>query len=319
MSSQRVHSTEFTVSVAAPAGVVYGLLADAPRWPVFLPTHVHVERMDVGPADFDGAEEHLRVWDVRADHVRSSVARRVLRPRSRSIEFEQSDAFLPDAPTSGAWTVEPEGEDRSLVTLRHDRPAAPGQTPAQLEADVRAQLAGVRETAEHWEKLDELLLSFEDSVHVEGPSELVYDFLYRIEDWVELIPHVEWVGVTEDQPGVQVTALDSCATETGETVTTEAVRLCFPHAGRIVYKETVTSELIAAHSGEWSLVPDEAGVRVVSAHHVMLREEALPAVLGEGALLVDARRYVREWLGRASTEALALAKWHAESAVRRLR
>jgi aromatase len=259
------------------------------------------------------------VWDVRADHVRSSVTRRVLRPRTRSIEFEQDDAFLPGAPTSGAWSVRPEGDGRSLVTLRHDRPAGPGESPDALEADVRAQLAMVRETAEQWERLDELLLSFEDSVHVEGPSELVYDFLYRIEDWVELIPHVEWAGVTEDQPGVQVAALDTCATETGETVTTEAVRLCFPHAGRIVYKETVTPELIAAHSGEWYLVPEDSGVRVVSAHHVRLREEAVEAVLGEGALLVDARRQVREWLGRASTEALGLAKWHAESAVRRLR
>ncbi|MGW7256796.1 aromatase/cyclase [Streptomyces sp. NPDC054834] len=314
MSSQRMHSSRHTVSVAAPAGVVYGLLADAPRWPVFLPSHVHVER-----TRFDGHEEHLRVWDVHADHVRSSVARRVLRPQLRSIDFEQEDTFLPGAPTSGSWTVEAEGEERSLVTLRHDRPSGPGEPPGALEADVRAQLAVLRETAEHWEKLDELLLSFEDSVHVEGPLELVYDFLYRIEDWVELIPHVEWAGVTEDQPGVQVAALDTCATETGETVTTETVRLCFPHAGRIVYKETVTPELIAAHIGEWYLDPDESGVRVVSAHHVMLREEAVEAVLGEGALLVDARRYVREWLGRAGTEALALAKWHAESAVRRLR
>ncbi|MFF4402707.1 SRPBCC family protein [Streptomyces sp. NPDC001480] len=319
MSAQRVHSTQHTVSVAAPAGVVYGLLADAPRWPVFLPSHVHVERMDVGPAGCDGAEERLHVWAVHADHVRSSVARRVLRPQTRSIEFEQQDAFLPGAPTRGAWTVEPEGEDRSVVTLRHERPSGPGETSGALEADVRAQLAVVRETAERWEKLDELLFSFQDSVRVEGPAELVYDFLYRIEDWVDLIPHVEWARVAEDQPGVQVAALDTCATESGETVTVEAVRLCFPHAGRIVYKETVTPELIAAHSGEWYLAPDATGVTVVSAHYVMLREEAVERALGPGAALVDARRHVREWLGRASTEALTLAKWHAESAVRRLR
>lgn len=316
MSSEQEHFAQHTISVDAPAGVVYGMLADAVRWPVFLASHVHVERMD-----FDGVTEQLRMWDVTADHVRSSRTRRVLKPQSRSIEFEQQDTFWPDAPTTGAWTVVPEDGDRSLVTLRQDLPpAGPYRSTAHdAHADVRAQLDGVREMAERWDRLDELLLSFEDSVLVDGPFELVYDFLYRIENWAETIPHVEWTSVTEDQPGVQLAAMDTCAEETGETVTVEAVRLCFPHAGRIVFKETVTPELIAAHAGEWYLLPEHSGVRVGCTHHVLLREEAVAPVLGEEATLADTRRYVREWLGRASTEALGLAKWHAESAVRRLR
>ncbi|MFJ3235772.1 SRPBCC family protein [Streptomyces sp. NPDC086787] len=307
---------QHTISVAAPAGVVYGMLADAVRWPVFLASHVHVERMD-----FDGVTEHLRMWDVTAGHVRSSRIRRVLRPQARLIEFEQQDTFWPDAPTTGAWSVEAADGGRCLVTLRHDLPPAGPDRPGGNDAhtDVRARLEGVRTMAEHWEKLDELLLSFEDNVLVEGPFELAYDFLYRIENWAETIGHVEWTSVTEDQPGVQLAAMDTCAEETGESVTTEAVRLCFPHAGRIVFKQTRTPELIAAHVGEWYLLPEPAGVRAGCTHHVMLREEAVAPVLGEEATLADARRYVREWLGRASNEALGLAKWHAESAVRRLR
>ncbi|MER6075379.1 SRPBCC family protein [Streptomyces sp. NPDC001852] len=314
MSSQRVHAAQHTVPVAAPAGVVYGLLVDAPRWPVLLDPCIHVERVD-----FDGTEENLRLWHLRDGQVCSALARRVLRPRERRIEFERRDALLPAAPTSGTWSVAPDGDDRCLLTLRHERPAGPGETPGTLETDVRAELAALRRAAERWDRLDELLLSFEDSVYVSGSAELVYDFLYRIEDWADLVPDVEWAQVTEDQPGVQATVLHTVSPETGATVLSEAVRLCFPAAGRIVHKETVTPDPVAAHCGEWYLEPDETGVRVVSAHHVMLRESAVEAVLGGGALLVDARRYVREWLGRSSTEALSLARWHAESAVRRLR
>ncbi|GHE15673.1 SRPBCC family protein [Streptomyces alanosinicus] len=314
MSSQRVHSAQHTVSVAAPAGVVYGLLADAPRWPVLLPSYVHVERID-----FDGTEEDLRLWDLRYGHVRSCLSHRVLRARERRVEFEQRDALLPEGPTTGTWSVEPDGEHQCLLTLRQERPAGPGESPASLQTDVRAELEALRAAAERWDRMDELLLSFEDSVYVAGSSELVYDFLYRIEDWAELVPHVEWSEVTEDQPGVQMTVLHTCATETGETTVSEAVRLCFPAAGRIVHKETVTPDLVAAHCGEWYLEPDATGVRVVSAHTVMLRERAVEAALGGGALLVDARRYVREWLGRMSTEVLSLVRWRAESAVRRLR
>lgn len=57
--SSRVHACEHTVRVAAPAGVVYGMLADAARWPVFLPSVVHVERLD-----FDGVQERLRMWEL---------------------------------------------------------------------------------------------------------------------------------------------------------------------------------------------------------------------------------------------------------------
>jgi aromatase len=339
MSSPRVDPSEHTVAVAAPAGVVYGMLADAARWPVFLPGPVHVERLD-----FDGAEERLRLWEVADGRVRSCHARRVLQPHSRSIAFEQQDTVYPYTTVAGVWRVRPAGEERCLLTLRHEQsPTGPRTTAAasartfaaprpsggpalpsaggaqQAGAVVRAQLAQVREMAERWADLDELLLSFEDSVRVEGPAELVYEFLYDIAGWPERLPHVEWVRVREDAPGIQLTAMDTCAAPDGRTVTTEGVRLCFPHAGRIVYKETVTPALIAAHSGEWSLVPDASGVRVVCARQVMLRAEAVGPVLGEGTSLLEARRYVREWLGHAGTEALGLAKWHAESAVRRLR
>ncbi|MER5907516.1 SRPBCC family protein [Streptomyces mirabilis] len=352
--SSRVHACEHTVGVAAPAGVVYGMLADAVRWPVFLPSVVHVERLD-----FDGVQERLRMWELADDaadvatdddtaddgagdgagdaaddgaagagggvlggRVGSWHARRVLHPDVRAVVFEQEDAVWPGSVTSGVWSVRPAGEAECVLGLRQEcglPVAAADGARREAEADVHRRLAQVRRAAGWWERLDELLLSFEDRVRIEGPAELVYDFLYRIGEWPGRVPHVERAGVREDVPGIQVVSLDSCAAPGGRTVSTRAVRLCFPHAGRIVYKETLTSELIAAHSGEWSLLPDAFGVTVVAAHQVMLRQEAVGRVLGAGTGLLEARDHVRAWLSRASTETLGLAKWHAESTVRRLR
>ncbi|MFI9754714.1 SRPBCC family protein [Streptomyces collinus] len=321
MPSQRVHSARRTVPVTAPAHVVYGMLADAPRWPVLLPSYVHVERMD-----FDGAGETLLAWEFEDGRVRSSRLRRTLRPQARSVDFVQEDPAWPGDTVAGSWSVEPDGAERSLVTLRHEAPhpfTAAG--PDGLGADVEERLARLREAAERWDRLDELLLAFEERLRVDGPAELVYDFLYRVEDWPELIPHVDDSSVREDRPGTQVVVLDTGATDAGPTAGSgeasgsETVRLCFPHAGRIVFKETAPPGPIAAHSGEWSLVPDETGLTVVCAHRVLLREESVEPTLGAGALPVDARRHVRERLGRESRETLRLAKWHAESPVRRLR
>jgi aromatase len=314
--SSRAHWAEHAVPVAAPAGVVYGLLADAVRWPVLLPSYVHVERVD-----WDVSGELLHVWDLPEGRVRRRRVRRVLYPEDRTVESQETDPALPGVLTRGTWSVAFVDDGRCVLTLRRQRPTPVGREPQfvavqeAFEAQVRADLAQIRTVAETWERLDELLLAFEESVRVSGAAELVYDFLYRIEDWADLISHVERTAVTEDLPGVQVADVDSCWID-GGTVTSRAVRLCFPAAGRIVHKEVVLPELLAGHTVEWSLVPDQSGLRVLCAHSVMLREAAVGPVLGPGVTTADARHEVRAWLGRASAHALAQARWRAESALR---
>ncbi|MFF0066932.1 aromatase/cyclase [Streptomyces sp. NPDC005279] len=318
MAGERVHRMSHSVELAAPAGVVYGLIADAVRWPLFFPPNVHVERLE-----FDGTNERLRMWATANGEVRSWLSHRVQDPHDRLIEFRQQNAQAPVESMNGTWIVQERGTGASVLTLLHDFTVVGNRAEdvawAELATDTntRSQLANIKRLAESWPQLDELVLSFEDSVRVNGPAELVYDFLYRASDWPELIPHVTRLDLTEDVPGVQVMAMDT-RTADGSVHTTESVRVCFPHAGRIVYKQTTPPALMAAHTGEWSVLPDERGVSVVSQHSVVLRQEAVAGVLGPEADLARARRYVREALGRNSTVTLDLAKRHAESAVRML-
>lgn len=316
MCAERVHRTKHEVNVAAPAGVVYGLISDAVQWPLFFPPNVHVERLE-----FDGERERLRMWATANGQVKSWTSRRILNADRRVVEFRQELPAQPVSDMGGTWIVESLGADRSRLTLLHDFTVADDNADdvawveRATDTNSRSELANLRKLAESWGKLDDLVLSFEDSVTVNGPAELVYDFLYRAGDWPELVPHVSRLHLTEDQPGVQVMAMDT-VTADGATHTTESVRVCFPHAGRIVYKQTSTPPLLTAHTGEWSLISDETGVTVTSQHSVVLCEENIERILGTGADLARARGYVREALGRNSTATLNLAKLHAESAVR---
>ncbi|NEB82533.1 cyclase [Streptomyces sp. SID14478] len=316
--SGRVHRTVHSVEVDAAAGVVYGLISDAVQWPLYFPPNVYVERLE-----FDGTNERLRMWATANGEVRSWISQRVQDPQERRIEFHQT---LPQAPVEtmhGTWVVEERPGGTSLLTLLHDftvvggRPEDVAWVESACDTNSRAELANIKRLAERWTRLDELVLSFEDSVRVKGPAELVYDFLYRVGDWPDLIPHVSRVDLTEDSPGVQLMSMDTLTAD-GSTHTTESVRVCFPHAGRIVYKQTATPALMEAHTGEWSVVPDETGVTVVSQHSVVLREEAVTRVLGPAADLTTARRYVRRALGQNSSTTLDLAREHAETAVRML-
>lgn len=315
MPEPRVHRAVSDVTASAPAGVLYGLIADATQWPLFFPPCVHVEQLD-----FDGSRERLRVWAVAGERISSWVSSRRLDVSALRVEFTQD---LPEAPItsmSGVWTVEPLG-DRSRVTLEHSFTVA-GDAPADVSwvqevtaANSRAQLDRLAWMAERWTRLDDLTLSFEDTVHVKAPAELIFNFLYRAEDWPAELPHVRTLEVSEKAPGVQVMSMGSLTVD-GAAHETESVRICFPGAGRIVYKQTRTSPLLAAHTGEWLLEPDETGVNLTARHNVLLDERSIAAVLSPDADTADAARHVRDRIGQAGLLVLQYATQYAVSAVR---
>ncbi|ROQ88774.1 aromatase [Streptomyces sp. 2132.2] len=319
MAAERVHRTVHETEVAAPAGVVYGLIADPVQWPLYFPPNVYVERLE-----FDGVHERLRMWATANGRVKSWTSRRVLDAAARRIEFRQELPAAPLAAMTGTWIVEPLGAERSRLVLLHDFSVA-GDRAEDVEwveratdTNSRAELGNLARLGERWGRLDDLVMSFEDTVRVDAPPELVYAFLERAERWPELLPHVSRLELAEPEelPGVQVMAMDTLTAD-GSAHTTESVRVCFPAAGRIVYKQTRTPALMSAHTGAWTVTGGAYGSTVTSRHGVVLREEAVAGVLGASADLAAARRYVREALGRNSTATMTYAKQYAESALAR--
>jgi aromatase len=310
----RVHRTVHTTDVAAPAGAVYGLIADATRWPLFFGPNVHVERLA-----FDGTDEHLEMWATANGRVSHWTSRRRLDADARRVAFRQEVPAPPLAAMSGAWIVEPQGAERSRLTLLHDF-SVPGDRAEDVawveratDTNSRAELANIARLGERWARLDELVLSFEDTVHVAAPPEPVYAFLQRVADWQRLLPHVSRLEVSEEGP-VQVMAMDTLTAD-GASHTTESVRVCFPESGRIVYKQTRTPALMDAHTGCWTVTEaagEGSGTTVTSRHSVVLRAENIASVLGPDATVRSAREYVRQALGRNSTATMNHAKRYAE-------
>ncbi|OSZ58966.1 cyclase [Streptomyces pharetrae CZA14] len=313
VSAEQVHRTSHEVEVAAPAGVVYGIIADTDKWPLYFPPNIHVERLQG-----DERQERLRMWATANGTVKTWTSRRELDPGRRRIEFRQEIPAAPLTGMGGTWIVEELGAASTRLTLLHDftvagdRAEDVGWVLRATDTNSESELGRLKTLAERWRELDDLVLSFEDSLHVEGPAQPVYDFLYRVGDWPQRIAHVDRLDLAEETPGVQVMSMDT-RTADGSVHTTESVRVCFPEAQRIVYKQTATPALMAAHTGEWSIRRDGTGVLVTSQHSVVLRPENIERILGPGADVAAARRYVREALGRNSGATLALAEQFAQN------
>ncbi|MEU1852698.1 aromatase/cyclase [Streptomyces sp. NPDC019990] len=314
-SDARVHRTVHETEADAPADMVYLLIRDTSRWPLYLPPNVQVEQLET-----TGDTERLRMWATANGQVKSWTSRRVLDPAARRVEFRQEVPAAPVESVGGTWIVTDLGADRSLLTLLHDFTVAGDRAEdvewveRAIDTNSRAELGNLSTLAAGWARLEERVVTFEDSVHVDGPAERVYEFLHRADLWPQRLPHVDRLELTEDEPGVQIMAMGT-RTADGSVHTTESVRVCFPEDLRIVYKQTATPALMSAHTGCWTVRPAAGGgLTVTSRHSVVLREEAIEQALGAQADLAHARRHVREALGRNSGATLEAAKRFAESA-----
>lgn len=306
------HHTSHTVAVQAPPEAVYAIVADVARWPLRFAPNVHVEHLER-----TATTERLQIWATANGEVRTWISRRELDPDARRVTFRQEVPSSPVAFMRGEWIITPAAGGTSHLELTHDFGAV-DDDPAGVEWITRAtdrnsaaELDAVRALAERYGRLGELELAFEDTVHVEGSADDVFDFLYQAGEWPSRLPHVDRLDLQEDVPGIQVMSMDT-RTADGSVHTTRSVRVALGR-DRLLYKQTETPALMTAHTGEWSLTTVDDGVLATSRHSVVIRPEAVAGVLGASATVADARAFVQKALSTNSTTTLRHAKAYAEA------
>lgn len=300
------HLTEHTVTVSAPARTVYDLIAGVENWPRIFPPTVHVDHVERGEA-----EERIRIWATANGQPKCWTSRRHLDPRRLEIRFRQEVSQPPVAAMGGAWLLEAVSDHATTVRLTHDFEAV-GDDPDNvgwilraIEHNSHAELEALKAAAEQSGPASDLLLTFDDSVRVDGLAGDVYDFLRDAQLWSERLPHVARVVLREDTPDVQVLEMDTRSPD-GGTHTTESVRVCLP-PDRIVYKQLRMPALMKVHTGQWTVATADGATVVTSTHTVVIEPEAVPGSVAE------ARTLIREALTRNSRTTMHHAKEHAEA------
>lgn len=306
---------EHSATVAAPAEVIFDLVADLERWPQFFQPAVHAECLWQGEG-----EDVVRRWAIAGnDTVRTWNSRRHLDRGGLRITFEQVNPEPPVALMRGEWVFKQVAAESTLVEVRHEFAVVDDcardrqRTGAQLDSRGAAQLAAVKETAERRADLDQLVLSFEDPLFIAGRIQDAYEMLYEADKWPERIAHVRRLELTEETPNIQFFDMDT-ETPDGSAHTTRSVRICLPPT-KIIYKQIMLPKLLDAHTGHWLFSQTAEGVVASARHTVTIKPSALP-ILGPGTTVPDARRYLRDVLSANSMKNLRLAKEFAEERAR---
>ncbi|MCQ4044519.1 aromatase/cyclase [Streptantibioticus rubrisoli] len=307
----QTHHAQHTITVAAPARTVYGIVEDAASWPRVFPPSVHVERTPVNEG-----EEIIRIWATANGEVKNWTSRRRLDPVGLRIAFRQEVSQHPVASMGGDWLITPLTEASCEVVLNHDFTAVDDDPEhvswitRAMDRNSAAELETLKATAEQAGRLPELLLSFEDELRIAGSAADVHEFVWRADRWEERLPHVARVELTEPSQHTQVLEMDTKAKD-GSQHTTRSIRVSFAPR-RIVYKQLLVPALMTAHTGEW-LLREEGGVTTATSRHtVVLKPSAVTEVLGARATVADARELVRGALSANSLTTLRHAKEFAE-------
>lgn len=295
----------------APARSVYHVISDVTRWPLLFGPSVYVRHLERSEA-----AERFQLWALTNGEVKSWVSSRDLDSRELRIGFRQERTQHPMDSMGGDWSFEELAAGQTRVVLRHDFTAV-GDDPAHvswintaLDHNSASELGALKAIVEQDHPVDDVLLSFQDTLTVRGSIADAYQFVNEADQWSRRLPHVSRSVLETDEAGVQHLEMDTRSSD-GASHTTRSVRVCFPDE-LIVYKQTTPPALLTAHTGAWSFIDTPAGARVTARHSVAVRPSAISPALGAQATLADAKAFAREVLGANSRATLERVKAHAE-------
>lgn len=304
IGERQLARAEHRAVLAAPADLLYQLVADATAAPLVFPTTVHVEQVQRG-----AGAERIRIWAAYGDDLRSWTSHRLLRPDLRRVSFQQDVPEPPVAFMRGEWRLEPLGADRTEVVLRHayravdDDPAGLAWIGELADRISTGQLAALGAAAARAGTTGEPRLTVEDSAELSCPARVAYGFVQDLTGWVGPVPGVERVTVRRADGDLQVVDLVGVSPD-GTRRESRLARVGIPPL-RIAFKDLRPAPgLVAAHAGRWRFEPVTGGCRVTVRHDLAIDYAAVPATLGAAATPADARAHVRQTVRAASAAVL---------------
>jgi ribosome-associated toxin RatA of RatAB toxin-antitoxin module len=314
VTTPEIHHVEHTVSVSASPERVFGLLREVSLWPQIFPPTVHAEYLERQPAS-----ERLQLWARANDAVRTWTSHRRLSFDELRISFAQERPAPPVASMAGEWSLRCADGGTTAVLLTHDFSVV-DDDPSSLQwlreatdRNSRAELAALKAVAELEGPDEEATSSFEDSITVRAPAELVYRFLHEADQWPSRLPHVASCRVSSPGENVQELVMETIAPD-GSHHGTRSFRVCRP-SSYIAYKQVEMPALMRSHTGMWTVQESGGTVLVTSRHTVSIDRSAIEGVLGASATTASAMGIVRSALSQNSRRTLEAARRWAEDQV----
>jgi ribosome-associated toxin RatA of RatAB toxin-antitoxin module len=295
-----------SVTVAAPAEVLYDLIADVEQMRrIFIPV-IHTAYLERGEST-DRVERWT--WERHLDGVRTWRARRHLDRAAGRISFQHENPNPPLQAVQGEWSFKSLGENLTQVELRHEIEIdGDGEDATRavemLDRGAGMQLGRVKQFAEEREEVGEREVSYEAELVINQPIEDVFNYFYQADRWAERIPHCLGTRVREDTPLMQMVEMD-VQVPSGAVHTTKQARACFPYREIRWRQLEGLPPLDEALYGYMVFTQTDEGVLVRAGQTEVLKPTG---VAKRGWTMTEAKEHVAEVRGGRSLDALKSAE-----------
>lgn len=290
--------TEHTLAISAAPEAIFDFLADVSQWPLYFPPTVAAREVAR-----EGEQQTIQLCAVGGNGLHLWQSQRRLDRDGGRLNFSQVQRHPDLESMQGTWVVEAsEKPGETTVRLLHDFTMTPGASLSEDDVERIVDDNSMQEIAWLKRALEEpplVVYTFSDEVHCPGDLTCAYDFIYRVDEWPNLLPHVSAVTLRENTPGLQIMDMTTRSPD-GSEHTTSSGRLCIPNK-LIEYKQFQRPAALDAHLGMWEFQSDGSGtVTVRSTHTVGINMASAREVLGDDCTEDRAQQAVRKALGTNS-------------------
>ena len=267
--------TDHSIQVAWPADQAFRVSLEVNHWPEIFPPCLAAKVLEE-----TDTRQRIALTARANDRVFSWESVRVIDRDRRQISFFQSKPSPLVRFMNGTWSFEPENAG-CLITLTHDFEVADSVTGVvegvgtreeatrfmlgTIEANSRKELAAIAARLER----DFWRHTFEESLIIRRPAELVSRLLQDAASWPWLLPHCNDVRMIYDDGAFQEFVMVVQVGEKTEVI--RSIRVLSPN--RIEYFQPEPPPALREHRGRWTVTERPDGVEVVSWHDVVLNPE----------------------------------------------
>ena len=279
-----MHSIEIDTEIEK----VYNVCANVLKWPEYFPPCKKAKIITE-----NGNQQLIEITAKSNEEEFTWQSERILYPKNYRIEFHQSTPGPLVKYMQGIWhvfklnrgvllslqhTFEVKDNVENLINNVQNKEDALQFMHQSIDSNTKQELGAIKKLLEN-DGLRNLEAKFTAEIDIKATAEQVFNLLYNIKDWPNILPHCEKITVLYEDGCNQEFEMTVVNAE-GKSEVMRSIRHGYVNT-MIEYFQPSPPPVLKQHAGKWTINETESGIHLEAWHSITLCEDGVRNVWGE--------------------------------------